>query len=196
MNIEKTRQLKALAYFTIDDLVRILRIARASVHVLCTRYVKNGTFVRLKNNFYVLDQNWGRLTSAELFKLANHLQVPSYISFMTAISHYEMTTQVQRDFFESASLKRSVSMDTRGVVFKYCKLKKEYYSGFVKRHGFFIATPEKALVDALHLRSFGKYEFDMDSIDVRRFDRAKLKKIANVFPEKTRTAVERLCRTW
>jgi len=193
MNIDKIRQLRKLAYFTIDDLVRILGIRPASAHVLCSRYVKNGTFVRLKNNFYVLEQDWERLSTADLFRLANHLQVPSYISFMTALSYYEITTQVQRDFFESASLKRSATLGARGVAFKYCKLKKEFFSNFVKKGDVFIATPEKALVDAVYLRSFGKYRFDTASIDIGRFDKAALKAIAKPFPAKTREAVKRLC---
>lgn len=195
MNNDTIKRLRALAYFTIDDLVRILGISRGSAHVLCSRYVKNGTFIRLKNNFYLLDQAWDRLVPADLFRVANYLQVPSYISFMTALSYYGITTQVQRDYFESASLKRSVAFEARGTAFKYYKLKKELYFGFVKEKGFFIATPEKAFVDSIYLYSFGKYRFDLASIGMGRFDKDMIRGIAKKFPEKTRGVIKRLCGT-
>lgn len=194
MKIEMIKKLRGLAYFTIDDLVRIFGLRPASAHVLCSRYIKNGVFIRLKNNFYVLDETWGHLALEDRFKIANYLQVPSYISFMTALSYYEMTTQVQRDFFESASLKRSVAFEARGAEFNYYKLKKDHYFGFVKVNDFFIATPEKALIDSLYLYSFGKFRLDLDSINIERFDKAALKKLLKAFPEKTRGIVKKLCR--
>ena len=194
MKIDEIKRLRGLAYFTIDDLVRMFGMRRESAHVLCSRYVKNGVFIRLKNNFYVLDETWEKLAREDRFKISNYLQVPSYISFMTALSYYGMTTQVQRDFFESASLKRSAAFEARGTEFKYYKLKKDYYFGFVKVGGFFIATPEKALIDSLYLYSFGKYRFDLDSIDMGRFDKGALRAAVKTFPEKTRRDVKRLCR--
>ena len=194
MKTEMIKKLRGMAYFTIDDLVRIFGMRQASAHVLCSRYVKNGIFIRLKNDFYILDEMWGHLTREDRFRIANYLQVPSYISFMTALSHYEITTQVQRDFFESASLKRSAAFEARGTDFKYYKLKKDYYFGFVKVKDFFIATPEKALIDSLYLYSFGKYRLDLASIDMRRFDKTVLAAALKVFPEKTREAVKKLCR--
>jgi len=193
MKIEKIKQLRRLAYVTIDDLVRICGIRPASAHVLASRYVKSGFFIRLKNNFYVLDELWGHLVREDHFRIANYLQVPSYVSFMTALSYYEMTTQVQRDFIESASLKRSVAFEARGAVFTYYKLQKGCYAGFVKAKDFFIATPEKALIDSLYLYSFGKYRIDLSSIDMRRFDKTALRAAVRTFPEKTRKVVAKLC---
>ena len=194
MKIEMVKKLRELAYFTIDDLIRIFGMRPASAHVLCSRYVKSGIFIRLKNNFYVLDETWGHLALEGRFKIANYLQVPSYISFMTALSYYEMTTQMQRDFFESASLKRSVAFKARPAEFSYYKLKKDHYFGFVKVKDFFIATPEKALIDSLYLYSFGKFRFDLDSIDMERFDKTALRALLKAFPEKTRRIVKKLCK--
>lgn len=194
MKITISKQLRALPYFTIDDLARICGIRAASAHVLASRHVKSGEFIRVKNDFYILDESWGHLAREDHFRIANYLQVPSYISFMSALSYYELTTQVQRDFVESASLKRSVTFEARGAVYAYYKLQKNCYGGFVKVKDFFIATPEKALIDSLYLYSFGKYRIDLSSIDMTRFNTPALKAAMREVPERTRKVVKKLCR--
>lgn len=179
-------------YFTIADIADILEIKRKSAWVLCSRYVGKGIFIRLKNNFYLLRENWNKLGRDDFLKLANFIQVPSYISFMTALSVYEITTQVQRNFFESAGLKRSLTINTQGAVFKFFKLDKRYYFDFVKERDIFIATREKALADMLYLSSFGKYRADLSSIDLTKLDRQKMNKILKAFPEKTRKLADKL----
>lgn len=193
MNYVELRKLKEKPYFRVEDLEDLLKIRRASVRVLCTRYTKNGLFVRLKRNFYVLNENWENFDREDLLKIANFLQIPSYISFMTALSFYEVTTQVQRNFLESASLKRSIKADIKGVIFNYYKLKKQYYFGFVKKDNLFMATKEKAFVDTVYLYSFGKYRFDLDSLDFDKLNKGRLREILKTFPRKTKTIVKKLC---
>ena len=43
----------------------------------------------------------------ETFQIANLGQVPSYISLTTALDYHGLTTQLQRDYFESIALKRT-----------------------------------------------------------------------------------------
>jgi predicted transcriptional regulator of viral defense system len=193
MNYSKLDKLKKKLYFTSADVGDIWGISLASAQVLCSRYVKQGIFLRLKNNFYVLDNVWENLSREDIFKLANFLQVPSYISFMSALSFYELTTQVQSGFYESASLKRSASFECKGSKFNFYKLKPEYYFGFEKREGVFIAQKEKALVDAVYLYSFGKYKLDFSSVDFGAFDKKALSKISRVLSKKTRNLLEKLC---
>lgn len=187
-------KLKNKLFFTVSEVAETLGIKRESAWVLCNRYVKNGLFVRLKNNFYVLSQDWDRLGQESLFRLANYLQVPSYISFMTALSYYEVSTQVQRDFVENACLRRSVKFQIQGKELNYYKLKKRLYFDFIKKEDFFIATKEKAFLDALYLYSFGKYKLDFDSLDLKKLDTRRLKKIIKVFPDKTIKIARRICR--
>jgi len=193
MEYQKLRSLRKLIFFRIEDLVNLFGVRPESAHVLCARYVKDGLFVRIKNNFYVLEESWERLLAGDFFKISNYLQVPSYISFMTALSYYEISTQVQRDFFESASLKRSAKFSARGVDFNFYKLKKKYYFGFIKKNDLFIATPEKALVDSIYLDSFGKYSVDASSLDLRKIDKDKVKQIIKVFPSRTKEAAAKIC---
>lgn len=189
------RLLRDKLFFTVGDLADILGIQRQSAWVLSSRYVKSGRFIRLKNNFYVLGENWRVMTRERFFELANFLQVPSYISFLAALSYYEVTTQVVRNYFESASLKRSAAFETWPAQFKYYKMKKDYYFSFEKKGSFFIATREKALADAVYLYSFGKYRLDFSAIQMAKLDKNELKRITRCFPEKTRVIMEKLCQS-
>jgi predicted transcriptional regulator of viral defense system len=194
MKYSELQKLSERLYFTARDVAELFRITVPSARVLCTRYVRDGIFLRLKKNFYVLGQNWERYSKEEKLKIANFLQVPSYISFMTALALYDVTTQVQRDFFESTSLKRSMRFDTKGSVFNYYKMKKDYYFDFIKRDEIFIATPEKAFVDIIYLYSFGKYSVDFASLDIDKLNKGKLNKISAVFPQKTKDIMGKICR--
>lgn len=193
MNYPKIQQLKDKLCFSGADVARALDIAPASAWVTCSRYVRKGIFLRLKKDFYVLDQRWLALTQQDFFKISNLLQVPSYVSLMTALSFYGVTDQVQKNFFENISWKRSVSFKGEGADFYFYKMKRELYFDFVRQNDVFIATKEKALVDALYLYSFGKYAVDLSSLDVGKLDKGKIQRILKVFPLKTRRIAGEIC---
>lgn len=187
--------LQSRLYFTSQDVANLLGIKPSSAIVLCARYVKNGLFIRLKKDFYVMKERWQRNSTSEFFQIANILQVPSYISLMTALSFYELTTQIQRKFFESICIKRTAKYEIDGSLFNFYKLKRELYFDFIKQGDFFIATKEKALLDAIYLYSFGKYSFDVSSVDMAKIDLKKIEKLLIKYPERTKGAFERICKT-
>jgi predicted transcriptional regulator of viral defense system len=194
MKYFELRKLKSKLFFTLEDLQDLLGIKIESARVLCTRYTEKGIFIRLKKNFYVLTESWEAFLNEDFLKLSNFLQVPSYVSFTTALSFYEITTQLQRNFFESASVKRSIRFNTKGTVFNYYKIQKKYFFDFIKKGEIFIATKEKAFIDSVYLYSFGKYKMDFSSIDIARLNKKKIKELSGIYPEKTRGIIKRLCR--
>ena len=194
MKYAKILKLKARVFFTASDVAQAFNIKPESAWVLCSRYVKEGAFIRLKRNTYTLEQNWKSWVNEDFFKVSNFLQVPSYISFMTALSFYEITTQAQRGFFESASLKRTRKFEIEGTTFNFYKLKKQYYFDFNRQESVFIASKEKAFVDSVYLYSFGKYKIDFSSIDFNKLDKARIRKILQIYPLKTKAIMENLCK--
>lgn len=194
LNPRSIDQLAERLYFSGADLVRLLGIKPASARVLSTRYVRRGMFIRLKRDFYVLAQNWRRYTTEEQFKLANLLQVPSYISFLTALRHHGITTQVPRGYIESAALKRTVEYTVRDKLFVYHKIKPEYYFDFQRPEGIFFSTKEKALVDAVYLTSVGRYALDLDALDLTKMDPRRIRRIIAAFPGRTARIVRGLCK--
>lgn len=189
MKLQKLGKIKKL-YFGHEELARVLGISTASAKVTASRYVKHGLLVRVKKNMYVRREVWNAAGKEEKFILANLGQVPSYISLMTALEYYETTTQVQMGFFESIAVKRTKEIDLNGNIFRYIKIKGDLYFGFRKEKDFFIATPEKALLDAFYLTSYGRYALDIPALDSTKFKRDKIVSLAAKLPLKTRNLLK------
>jgi len=179
-------------YFGYEDVARAFGIGLQSARVTASRYVGMGLLVRLKRNTYVLRSKWDRLDPGERFRLANLGQTPSYISLMTALDYYGLTTQVQRGVVESAAIKRTREITLNDWVFRYTRLSNRLYFGFKKAGNFFIAQPEKALLDACYLASLGRYSLDRHALELDRLDRKAVRRMSQKFPLRTR----KLLATW
>ena len=190
MRYNDIKKIKKL-YFTYQDIAKILSISEDSARVLCSRYVKQKYLVRLKRNFYILKERWDNIAPNQRLELANILQVPSYISLMTALSFFEYTTQVQQKFIESISLYRTFTKDIEGVVFNYSRIKRDYYFGFSKKNSIFIASPEKAFIDSLYLNYLGKYNLDLSSLNLDKIDRRGCENILKRYPSKFKVYYKR-----
>lgn len=185
MRLNELRKIKKL-YFGYEEIAKILALNEASAKVSASRYVKQGLLIRLKKNMYILREVWDKIGREEKFRLANLGQTPSYISLMTALDYYEITTQVQRDFYESVAVKRTKEIPLSGSLFRYSKIARSLYFGFKKEKEFFIATPEKAFLDALYLMSYGRYALDISALDSEKFDRKKIINLSSKFPSITK----------
>lgn len=190
MKLQELNKIKKL-YFGHEEIARVFEIGRASAKVTASRYVRKGLLVRVKKNMYVRREVWNTADREEKFEIANLGQTPSYISFMTALDFYEITTQVQRDFFESVAVKRTKEIRIDNTVFRYSKIKTELYFGFSKEKNYFIATPEKALLDAFYLMSYGRYSIDISALDSTKLDRGKIKNMSRKFPLKTQNILKK-----
>jgi predicted transcriptional regulator of viral defense system len=190
MNIIELKKIPKF-YFGCEDISRALGISVASAKVTASRYTRQGILLRFKKNIYVLRDVWDTASREDKFQLANLGQVPSYISLTTALDYYQITTQMQRDFIESVAVKRSKEIDLDGSVFRYVKIAGNLYHTFRKEKGFFIATPEKALLDAFYIMSYGRYNLDLSSLDDTRLDRQEIKHLSSEFPLRTKNLLKR-----
>ena len=190
MKLLELRTIRKL-YFGYEEIARVLGISLPSARVSASRYVRQGLLVRVKRNMYMLREVWNASGRAEKFLLANMGQTPSYISLMTALDYYEITTQVQRDFFESVAVKRTKEILVDESMFRYSKIASNLYFGFQKEKGFFIATPEKALLDAFYLMSYGRYALDISALDSDKLDRDEILRLSMEFPLKTRNMLKK-----
>ena len=178
-------------FFTQNEVAHALDIKLASAEVLCSRYVNKGLLTRLKRGLYAKTETLAHLSQIDLFRIANILQVPSYISFMTALSYHGVTTQVQRGFFESISVKRTRTFEVGDLCFRYIKIRPDLYKDFIKMDGFFIALPEKAVLDSFYLASMGRYALDVSSLDLTKIDEGILADFSVLYPLKARNYLER-----
>ena len=190
MKIIELKKIKK-PYFGYEDISRALGVGAASAKVTASRYVKQGILLRIKKNMYVLRDTWDAAGREDKFVLASMAQVPSYISLMTALDYHEITTQVQRNFLESVALKRSREINVNGSVLRYVKLAADLYGGFRREKGFFVATPEKALLDAFYLLSYGRYSIDLASLDKNKLNPTEIKRLSCKFPLRTKNLLKR-----
>ncbi len=89
------------------------------------------------------------------------------------------------------AVKRTKEINLNGCFFRYTKVNKDLYYGFKKERGFFIATPEKALLDAFYLMSYGRYSLDASALDASKFVRSEVKRLSIGFPLKTRKMLKK-----
>lgn len=173
MNLFKLQSIEKLI-LTTEEISQALNISKKSAQVTASRYSKNQLLIRLKRDFYALPFRLSQASEEELFKIANLIQTPSYISLNSALSYYNVTTQQTQNFVESISLKRSEERNAGDITFAFTKLKEQLYNGFTREGDFFIASPEKALVDGIYLSSMGRYNLDFFAIDFSKVDLDKV----------------------
>ena len=178
-------------FFSKEDVAYTLGIEPESAAVLCSRYAKKGLLTRLKRGLYARTETLANLSQTDLFRIANLLQVPSYISLTTALSYHGVTTQVQRDVFESISIKRSKTFIRGPFTFRYVKISPQLYFGFTKERDAFVASAEKAALDSFYLASMGRYPLDVSALNLTKLDDQAVTKLSNSFPQKTIEYFER-----
>jgi hypothetical protein len=84
------------------------------------------------------------------------------------------------------AVKRTKEIDLNGRVFRYTKIGRSLYSDFNKKSGYFIATPEKAFLDAVYLISLGRYAMDFASLDFSKLDSGRIIRMSRKYPAKTK----------
>jgi len=118
-----------------------------------TKLLRDKLLIKLKRGFYIKNGKSNSYISKEI--IANLLYGPSYISFEYALSFYNMIPE-RVEAITSATTKRKKEFKTHIGIFQYYAIKKEYYPLGISwkrgndNRGYFIAAPEKALIDKLY----------------------------------------------
>jgi len=119
-----------------------------------SRWVKQGLILKLKRGLYVLNSNDRKINPSRVF-LANYLYPPSYISLEYALHLYNLIPERVSDITSITTRKTAVFKNDFGV-FIYQHLPVQSFLGFREMkdendYSFFIAEPEKAIVDFIYL---------------------------------------------
>jgi hypothetical protein len=146
------------------------------------RMVEKRELIRLKNGFFIIAE---KLENGPVpyEQIGNLLYGPSYISFEWALSQYGMIPEGVY-VVTSAAATRSKSFTTPLGTFDYVYLNHSRYTIGVDQQEnsagrYLIATPEKALVDLIHLKSkhLSAKDLLVDLIEGRRMDENDLKNL-------------------
>lgn len=171
---------------TLADFCEEAGLAPASARVQLSRLVKRGALLRVRRNFYLTPQALSQATEAELFHFSNLIQTPSYISFSTALAYHGWSTQLSTGLIEAMNPIRSKEYRAREIIFRYHYCRPEFYSGYEKMDNFFMATPEKALLDALYLTSLGRYALDLSALERGKINWNRLEVCLKKYPPRVR----------
>ncbi len=111
------------------------------------------------------------------FELANHLYQPSYVSLASALNLYGIMVQTPYET-TSVTTNPTKSLTFENQTFSYAHINRKYYWGYKKENSALIATPEKALVDAIFFASLGKASYNFDEFTLEVIDREKFEKFS------------------
>ena len=173
-------------FFSLTDLRNITDIDEPSLKVKLHRLAKNGLIIRLTKGYYTLPNRLDHIP-----EIANLLYVPSYLSFEFALSFFGIISQVPYTVTLATNRKsrKTVLADKK---IEYRQLKRKLFFGFTKQDNFFIATPEKALLDQLYLVSRGLTTLSLDELDLSTVDKIKLLEMSKTFPTPTKKLINQI----
>jgi len=111
-------------------------------------------------------------------EISGQIYFPSYISRESALSFYGILSQIpQLTTCVTLNLPR-IFKTTFGVI-EYRQIKKNFFSNFIKKEGYFIAEPQKALLDYLYFNRPDVREEKMSELNLRGFTKKKIADYAN-----------------
>lgn len=178
-------QLKTLnkPFYTVADFVLLTGQTPAVAKVALNRLVKNNKLQRLQKNIYTPKD-----TLINYKQIAQQLNPESYISFESALSKYDILSQIPYAL-TLATTKRSkiITLGSQEIIFR--KIKKELADGYILENGLKIATPEKALLDTLYLIARGKMKISLKELDLSLINKTRLKQLLKKYPPQ----VKKLC---
>ena len=99
------------------------------------------------------------------------LRPPAYVSGEWALNYHGISLQspvVCSIITLSPAVGKSRNISYQGVTIEFSRISPVLFSGFIRVDDFYIATPEKAVLDTLHLRKSlpAEDELELDSIDI------------------------------
>ena len=156
-------------FYKLVDFEKIFRQDKITVQKSIERLVKAGMINRLMKDVYVLEDE-----PPDLEKIAGLLYRPSYLSFESVLFKHGIINQPPFGATFAAS-GRSKKLELGNGEFWFSQIKPELWWGFEQRDGIFTASPEKAIVDMLYLKSLGQRLFETDEWYLKPVDKQLLR---------------------
>lgn len=115
-------------------------------------FVSVGKLKNLRRGIYAKNEY-------EPLELANKIYAPSYISFETVLLKEGVVFQYYKTIFVASYLSRTLIIDTHTITYRQiAEPALSNRSGIEEKNGYFIATKERAFLDAVFL--YKDYYFD------------------------------------
>jgi predicted transcriptional regulator of viral defense system len=129
-------------------------VSAAQVRLQLSRWVKTGRLLQLRRGLYALAPTWRKL-EPHPFLIANQLQRGSYVSLQSALAFYGVIPE-HVPTVTSVGPGRPETVRTPLGAFQFNHLAQTLLFGYSRleiapRQFAFVASPEKALLDLVHL---------------------------------------------
>lgn len=177
---------------------------KAVLKLQISKWRTQGLILRLKKGLYILNDTDRRIMPSRTF-IANQLVSPSYVSMEYALNFYGLIPERVEEI-TSITTKKTTYFENSLGRFRYQHIKEKGYFGFKRVRennslSFFIAEPEKAIVDFcyLNLKNFAQdiEGVFLESYRLQNFSDLKksyLKKYASAFQRKKLSdVIDALC---
>lgn len=158
---------------TLGDI--ILPKSPVSLYKIIARLVKSKVLERIERDKYMLSGD-----QIDPFLAANLLYSPSYISLESALNYHGILSQFP-SMVTSITTKKPVSKKNKIGEFDYASLQKKLFFGWVKKDGYLLAEPEKALLDQIYFNSKGLKALSWDEYNFTVINPKVLGEYLNVF---------------
>lgn len=144
-----------------------------------TRALKSGLIYRINRGSYINSFLYGFPGVEEI---ACFLRPPAYVTCEWALNYHGITLQapfVCTAATLSSSVGKNRDIDYQGVSIEFSKISPSLFFGYETHKNFYLATPEKALVDTVYYR--GNLPVP-DELELESLDRDTLIETAQKFP--------------
>ena len=136
-------------------------------------WVKKDYLIPLKKGLYIFSSQWRKMQPSVLF-MANFLVLPSYVSLEQALGFYEIIPEKVTVITSVTTKKTKIFRNLVGS-FEYRSIKEDLFFGFKKEidnnQEFFIALPEKALLDFFYLNNHFQGDFsELESLRLQNLE--------------------------
>ncbi len=140
-----------------------------SLSVSLSRLNNKKTVKRICRGFYANPFN-----TPTLEEISNQIYQPSYVSLESALHSWGILSQIPYVLTcVTTHLPRTFNTSFGSI--EYRQIKKGFFWGFLNRQNYFIAEPEKALLDYLYLRKDRYVGLDSSDLDFSEINHKKLK---------------------
>ena len=175
--------------FSRDILLR--RKDKQVVRNQLNRWHKKELIIKLRRGIFILNENDRKINPSKSY-IANQLYRPSYVSMEYALSYYDIIPERVYDV-TSITAKKTLNIKNKLGCFAYSHIKPEAFRGFEALKdeeglSYFIATPEKAILDFVYLnmKKFKEpypdvFEYSYRFQNLETLDLKKLKNFTKFF---------------
>ena len=171
-------------------------IIAAAIESDLSRFIPQNIYsLHQEGNFYEFINTLKEVTSDLLDQgMRRFLKPPAYITCEWALNIHGISLQapvVCTVVTLSTSVGKKRNIQYQGITIEFSKISDRLFSGFIKHDNYYLATPEKAILDTLYYRRMipAFDELDLDDVDYKT-----LVELAATFPSTVSRTVHKLMR--